>query len=244
MLPNEPDISKTDSSIRRALPAKPFYVSRSSFEAKRNGGKKIGIAAAGFMLLAVMLIGLKLDWYPQTVSAALKEQIPFFGSSEDKNKSPGEDLQEKMPMHADRESGNDLPVPAVPTMQQAPDSNPQSAIEADTASLKERGTLASVPVKEETAKPPVLTGNAGAQNQNKDALVLKVIEESWIEVRDANRKVLISRLAKPGETETLAVTTPLDLKIGNVAGVEASLRGAPVELKSAAQGNVARLTVK
>ena len=44
--------------------------------------------------------------------------------------------------------------------------------------------------------------------------------------------------------ETFDIAEPVTLTIGNIAGVEATLRGAPLELGSVATGNVARLRLK
>ena len=79
----------------------------------------------------------------------------------------------------------------------------------------------------------------------KDALQLKVREEAWIEIRrSADNSVLLSRIMKPGETETIQVAEPVAVVVGNAAGVDASLRGSPLELKASSRSNVARLTVK
>jgi len=79
----------------------------------------------------------------------------------------------------------------------------------------------------------------------KDALQLRVREESWIEIRrSGDNGVLLSRIVKQGETETVPVTEPLSVVIGNASGVDATLRGAPMELKASSRNNVARLTVK
>lgn len=245
MLPNETGLSKDDSSIRRALPAKPFYDSRSSFTGKRNGARKIGMVVAGSAILAVIMVGWALDWFPESFFSALKAQVPSFTSAENNDKISGEASQADVPVHAERNSDTSVSAPAATAAKlDGADLAVRSSNEAGSAPVKESSPAASMPVKEEATKPAAFPGNEVQQSQNKDTLVLKVNEESWIEVRDSSRKVLVSRLAKPGETETLAVLMPLDLKIGNAAGVEVILRGAPVQLKPAAQGNVARLTLK
>ncbi|MGH8807713.1 MAG: RodZ domain-containing protein [Noviherbaspirillum sp.] len=82
--------------------------------------------------------------------------------------------------------------------------------------------------------------------EGKGTLVLKMREDSWLEIKRASSgAVIVSRLAKGGETETLEVTEPVSLVIGNVAGVDASFRGTALELKSrGSTGNVARLNLK
>jgi cytoskeleton protein RodZ len=71
-----------------------------------------------------------------------------------------------------------------------------------------------------------------------------VREDSWIEIKDANDRTLISRLMAAGTTETLSVAKPVFLTVGNAAGVDVTLRGKSVDLQSAAKSNVARLNLK
>jgi len=76
-------------------------------------------------------------------------------------------------------------------------------------------------------------------------LQLNVREDSWIEIRrSGDNRVLLSRLVKAGESETVQVAEPVSVVVGNAAGVDATLRGAPLELKASSKSNVARLTVK
>lgn len=74
--------------------------------------------------------------------------------------------------------------------------------------------------------------------------MIRVRQDSWVEVRSAGGKPLIARVVKAGETETFDVTDPVAVVIGNASGVDATLRGTPVELKAPGNGNVARLTLK
>jgi cytoskeleton protein RodZ len=80
--------------------------------------------------------------------------------------------------------------------------------------------------------------------KGKDTLLLKVREDSWVEIKRAgSTSASVSRVVKAGETEAIEVTEPVSLVIGNAAGVDVTLRGAPVDLK-AGGGNVARLNLK
>ncbi|HJV85776.1 MAG TPA: RodZ domain-containing protein [Noviherbaspirillum sp.] len=130
--------------------------------------------------------------------------------------------------------------PAAPAPGATPESAVQAASPANTAS----------PAQPETAKPDAAVAPAGTATTpatattGKDALQLKVNEDSWVQVRRAgDNKVLLSRVVKAGETETVDVTEPITVVIGNASGVEANLRGTPLTLK-AGRGNVARLNLK
>jgi cytoskeleton protein RodZ len=72
---------------------------------------------------------------------------------------------------------------------------------------------------------------------------LKVRQDSWIDVRAGNNS-LISRLVKAGSTEQLQIAEPTSVILGNAAGVDVIFRGSPLEIKSDAKNNVARLSLK
>ncbi len=93
------------------------------------------------------------------------------------------------------------------------------------------------------ATPAVATGTAvNAANASK-SLVLKFRQDCWVEVKKVNGNVILSRLIKAGETETIAITDPVQLVLGNNSGVEATLRGAPLNLKNGPT-NTTRLIIK
>ena len=101
---------------------------------------------------------------------------------------------------------------------------------------------AVVPTAVPTAVPTVVpTPPAPVASEN--VLVLKVLKDSWVQVKTINGNVMLSRLLKEGETETVPMSNPVQVVIGNAAGIEATLRGAPLPLKSGA-GNIARLTLQ
>jgi cytoskeleton protein RodZ len=80
---------------------------------------------------------------------------------------------------------------------------------------------------------------------DKDNLLLTAAKDSWIEVRRiSNNSVVTSGIVKAGTTESVVVSEPMSVVIGNADGVEARLRGVPLVLKNSARNNVARLTLK
>ncbi|HZW13584.1 MAG TPA: RodZ domain-containing protein [Noviherbaspirillum sp.] len=93
--------------------------------------------------------------------------------------------------------------------------------------------------------PAALPASNGAAPTGNNALHLAAREDSWVEIRrTGNSAVLVSRIVKAGESETVQVTEPVSLVIGNAAGVDASLRGVPLELKPGTKSNVARVNLK
>jgi cytoskeleton protein RodZ len=66
--------------------------------------------------------------------------------------------------------------------------------------------------------------------------------ESWIEVRDADGRVLLSRLVAPGEQITgLQGALPLRLVVGNAIAVRVSFGQQAIDLTPFTRDNVARL---
>ena len=89
---------------------------------------------------------------------------------------------------------------------------------------------------------PQATAQAAAAGAN--ALVVNVREDSWIEVRRAKGAPLISRLVKGGTTESFEITEPVTLVVGKPGAVNATLRGAAVELPPVAGSTVSRVNLK
>jgi cytoskeleton protein RodZ len=106
---------------------------------------------------------------------------------------------------------------------------------------KPAALVAAVPATDSNASKPIVPKPIAADVKN--VLVFNVRKDSWIEVRDAHN-VLLSRMVKAGSTEQLDVTQPVSLIVGNAAGVDIVFRGTPVETKTDAKSNVARLSLK
>ncbi|WP_050460718.1 helix-turn-helix domain-containing protein [Herbaspirillum autotrophicum] len=81
-------------------------------------------------------------------------------------------------------------------------------------------------------------------SKSKDLLHLKFREDSWVEIRRADKTTMISRLLKAGTAESFDITEPVMLVVGNASGVDATLRGATLDLKGDTNSNVARLSLK
>jgi cytoskeleton protein RodZ len=76
------------------------------------------------------------------------------------------------------------------------------------------------------------------------ALQLRTQAASWVEVRDAEDRLLLSRLLQPGETAGIDGAPPLRIVIGNATGTTLAWRGQPVDLMPLTRDNVARVTLR
>lgn len=138
------------------------------------------------------------------------------------------------------------PAPASPGDATGPDNAPGanapgSAASEAAASNTVPDASASSPL---AALPDATVAKEDAAIAGKDALVLKMREDSWVEIKNSGNRTVFAQLAKAGTTETFEVKEPLSLVIGNAAGVDVTLRGSELELKASARSNVARLNVK
>jgi cytoskeleton protein RodZ len=85
---------------------------------------------------------------------------------------------------------------------------------------------------------------SGAGAGARDMLTLKMLEDSWIEIKRSDNSTVIAALLKAGTTESFKITGPVVMTVGNASGVEATLRGKPLVLKGGSKTNVARLNLK
>ena len=74
--------------------------------------------------------------------------------------------------------------------------------------------------------------------------MLRATEDAWMEVTDGTGTKRLSRLVKAGETLSMGGVPPWNVRIGNVSGVQVTLRGQPVDLAPYNRNNIARLELK
>lgn len=140
--------------------------------------------------------------------------------------APQLDAAASAPAVAEQPAAASVPAFAAPTMPAAP-----ATVAASVAAI---GVPAAVVAP--TSPAPLQAGQVPMR--------VKAVQESWVEVTDAQGQVMLSRLMRPGDVAEMAVLPPLRLRIGNVAGTEITLRGAAVDLASQSRDNVARLELK
>jgi cytoskeleton protein RodZ len=94
----------------------------------------------------------------------------------------------------------------------------------------------------ETPAAPAQQPSGGAPGQGR--IRLEFDSESWVEIRDADGKTLMSQLNPAGSRRVVLGRRPLSLVIGNGAAVRLIYNDSPVDLKPYIQIEVARLTLK
>ncbi len=130
-----------------------------------------------------------------------------------------------------------VPLISVPPQGAATDAAPAPATTAPAAATPAPAPAA--PAAQVSPPPP-----AAAATANGSQLVLKVTQDSWVEIRRPGTTPLISRLVKAGSTETFDIKDPALLIVGKPSGVEAMLGGAPLALPPVAGGTISRVNIK
>jgi cytoskeleton protein RodZ len=105
----------------------------------------------------------------------------------------------------------------------------------------------SVPLVESplsaSANKPVAAAPESAPISAKTGLQFELGRDAWIEVRDAQGKVLASRLFKKGEDTKIDVGPPFSLVVGSASSVVALYNGKSLDLKTNTRDDVARVTI-
>lgn len=155
------------------------------------------------------------------------------------------------PRDAARSGAASAPAEAASTVVE-PVAPPVVAPEASAAAVSVPAASAALAAASAPVPAPVASAIAAASApaatgapRAGSILVIETSGPSWVDVRDASGKVLVSRLVQAGESLSFdAPVAPLKLKIGNAAATRVNFRGLPVSLSNAGRDNVARLELK
>jgi cytoskeleton protein RodZ len=102
--------------------------------------------------------------------------------------------------------------------------------------------LSPVPLSGAATSPAPQAAATAPQAAN--SLVLTMRQDSWVDVKRADNTTLTSRVMRAGSSETFELTGPLMVTVGNARGVDATVRGTPLDLVATTRNNVARVNVK
>lgn len=139
-------------------------------------------------------------------------------------------------------ASSDEAAKAAPAATVAPASTQPAVVEAPAKPAVTTPVNAAESVK--PAAPAVVTPTAVSASSGQNALQLSSSSDSWVEARRiSDNKVVFSKLMRSGDVESVDVTEPVQLVVGNISGITATLRGQPVSF-AGSKNNVARLTLK
>lgn len=128
-------------------------------------------------------------------------------------------------------------APMSPMVSVAP--SPAAATAALPASAAQAKAAASA-----AATPPVATAGSATATGPTSEWVFAARDDSWLEMRNAQKAVVWMGVLKAGETTRIQSPIPVSVVIGRAQAVNVTLRGQPFDLKPHTQVTVARFEVK
>lgn len=229
---------------KRNVTAAPFADNRLLASGHRRTSLKTILVAILIVLLAVAAVVVeRMGGWPALSQSLSTQYKQISETSTIAQSAAPTDSTASASADAVAPAAEAVATPASTTSPLAADVRPNDAGANDaskTAPVTPPKTDAAAPAaKLAVAAVPADVPAAGTKN----LLVLKVRQDSWIDVRAGNNS-LISRLVKAGSTEQLQIAEPTSVILGNAAGVDVIFRGSPLEIKSDAKNNVARLSLK
>lgn len=223
--------------VRREISAT-FSESRFPSMTQRSSNQTpLWIAGAVAVVVAAAFGAYKLGYVPASVlSAHADKEAPHadVGPVETTLIKPGQEL-------------TPVQTPSVPLISVPPPPGNDTQTGAPAASAIASAPAAAVPPAAAPAATPAVTPPAVATPAaavGANALVLKVEQDSWVEIRRPGAAPLISRMVKAGSTETFDIAGPATLVVGKPAAVQATLRGAKLDLPTVAGGTISRVSIK
>lgn len=184
----------------------------------RRGALSLPVVAAGLLVLAALIVYLLpgRGWN----SAEVAELTPPPGA---------------------------VPAPgagATPPPDALAGADPAGTPSLSAAASAAGAAASSVVVDTVFLEPPPGQASAPVSPAGDGLLTLRATTRAaWVEVRDANNQVLLSRTLAAGESANVDGAVPLRVRLGNVAATQLSFRGEPVTLK-ATRENIVRLELK
>lgn len=171
------------------------------------------------MLAALMLIGtVAFVWWPMPAArnpAETGETWPAAGTA---SEAAGEDTPVS------------INVPSEPVTATAADNA------ASAASVAPPAAVASAPV----LAPPASAAPASAEN----GLLIQASGDTWLEVRDGRGQLVVNRLLRQGESQSVDLAPPFNVVIGRAHLVRTTWRGKDFDLTPHTKVSTARFDIQ
>lgn len=156
--------------------------------------------------------------------------------------------QEHWPSIAGDAATTTVAVPvavAPPATSSVPVVEPASALAVDIPAVDAQAAPTGVAPASAVVETVFSAPDDGASAPAADGLLrLRASAETWIEVRDRDGQLLLSRTLAAGESAGLDGALPLRVTIGNADATQVVFRGQPVPLPAATRDNVARIELR
>lgn len=130
------------------------------------------------------------------------------------------------------------PLSAVSMVPEASAATPADVAASAPVGVVAPASAASMPV------PAASTPAANMVTASSSVLRIRGKADCWLEVRDAQGKLLINRLVSAGDDVAVDVLAPYSVVLGRAHAVEVTRNGQPLDLAPFTQSNTARFEVK
>ena len=117
---------------------------------------------------------------------------------------------------------------------------PSADAQAADAVATEATLAAALP---EASPPPAESASASPVTGQRQ-LAFTFAADSWVEIRDAQDRIVLSELNRAGSSRSVSAVFPVSLVIGNAKSVRLSIDGTPHDLAPATKVDVARLRLE
>ena len=104
------------------------------------------------------------------------------------------------------------------------------------------GATGAQTLEQQSQATPVPASALGSRGSKR--IQLEFNQQSWVEIKEAHGKILMSQLNPAGSTQSVEGDPPFELVIGNAASVRLKYNDAPVDLRPYFKVDVARLTLE
>ncbi|MFZ6813134.1 helix-turn-helix domain-containing protein [Undibacterium sp. Rencai35W] len=208
------------------------------------GAVVLAILAAGFFAVQKLehnglmqkLLSHQLVSAPETVASNVSDSAELMAASPvPAIRVNSEKNTEVAASTVDKEPEVSRPAPVSEQVASNPAVVPQTLAQA---------TPLVVSTASQPALPASVANNSAALEQSANLMKFKFRQDSWIQIKRENGTVVTSHLAKAGTEESFDVKEALQIKIGNAAGVDGTLRGTSLNIAATKESNVINLNVK
>jgi len=142
-------------------------------------------------------------------------------------------------------ASSDAAEAAAPTATATPLSEPAAALaQPDPAPAGAAAVAGDANTAQPSAQIAMATGSVKGGVSGLNRITLEFDELSWVEIRQANGKILLSQLNPAGTRQQIEGMPPFEVIIGNAAKVRLQYNDAPVDLRPYFKVDVARLKLE
>jgi cytoskeleton protein RodZ len=149
-----------------------------------------------------------------------------------------------------------LPEPALPAAERLAESQPSieltlpPAADADTSSPSVDTSANVIPAPAPVVAPPVVSLPAAPISvpalppAGTAKLEFNATQETWVSVVDASGREIYSKIIFAGSRESIDVTTPANVTVGNAGATSLNMNGRAVDLAPHSRNNVAHVKLE